>query len=479
MVSEQIAFVVVLCAALAPILASRGKGRVPLATVKIAIVGFWIGVPVAILLLASSCRVPLTTEPQPLDRPLEHKSDRYVGSETCRTCHADTYASWHASYHRTMTQLASPAAVIGDFDHAELKDGTGIYRLSRIGDEFWVDMPDPHWLRRTQAAELTKRLKSGALPPDLQPEWEAVQAGKQPSMALIKAAEDIALTIEINQEPPRLQRPIVMTTGSHHMQAYWYSQGLENSRELGLLPFVYLAAQQCWIPRNSAFLRPHERGFASETGRWNVTCLKCHTTHGQSRVASDIVDTRAAEFGIACEACHGPAEQHVEANLDPLRRYSHYLSDSSDPTIIQPQRLSHRLSSQVCGQCHAILDGYRAVTPQEELWSGSPFRPGDDLEQVARVIRGRQNKPGAHRESRKGRRVLHSILVRRHGACFRPRIQRPDRDALLPARRAVLFVVPSDAPARWRHAARERVGRRSAQSRHARERGLFAVPQAV
>src|SRR5262249_11941094 len=159
--------------------------------------------------------------------------------------------------------------------------------------------------------------------------------------------------------------PIVITTGSHHMQAYWYSQPLAGSRELGLLPFVYLAAEKRWIPRNSAFLRPHENSFASETGRWNALCNQCHTTHGQPRIGSDTIDTRVAEFGIACEACHGPGEAHVAANRDPLRRYGRHLSSTSDPTIVQPQRLTHRLSSQVCGQCHSILDGYQQITPHE------------------------------------------------------------------------------------------------------------------
>src|SRR5689334_15509324 len=32
----------------------------------------------------------------------------YVSSVNCRSCHPDQYASWHRSFHRTMTQLPSP-----------------------------------------------------------------------------------------------------------------------------------------------------------------------------------------------------------------------------------------------------------------------------------------------------------------------------------------------------------------------------------
>ena len=51
----------------------------------------------------------------------------------------------------------------------------------------------------------------------------------------------------------RIERPIVMTTGSHHMQVYWYSS---YSRVMGQLPIFYLRQEQMWVPRDAAFLRP-------------------------------------------------------------------------------------------------------------------------------------------------------------------------------------------------------------------------------
>src|SRR5689334_16565617 len=40
----------------------------------------------------------------------------FVSSASCRSCHPREYASWHASYHRRMTQPATPDAVKGTFD---------------------------------------------------------------------------------------------------------------------------------------------------------------------------------------------------------------------------------------------------------------------------------------------------------------------------------------------------------------------------
>ncbi len=41
-----------------------------------------------------------------------------------------------------MTQLATPEAVTGPFDGREVDVGGVRYRLSRRGDEFWVELRD-------------------------------------------------------------------------------------------------------------------------------------------------------------------------------------------------------------------------------------------------------------------------------------------------------------------------------------------------
>ena len=50
------------------------------------------------------------------------------------------------------------------------------------------------------------------------------------------------------------------------------------------------------------------------------------------------LDSRVAEIGIACEACHGPAEEHVARHRDPRERYRNHGSDGADPTITNPAR---------------------------------------------------------------------------------------------------------------------------------------------
>src|SRR5437867_2203139 len=45
--------------------------------------------------------------------PRANRPDGYVSSDKCQACHPSQYASWHATFHRTMTQVAAPENVIG------------------------------------------------------------------------------------------------------------------------------------------------------------------------------------------------------------------------------------------------------------------------------------------------------------------------------------------------------------------------------
>ena len=105
-------------------------------------------------------------------------------------------------------------------------------------------------------------------------------------------------------------------TGSHHMQVYWYYAG--RMRALGLVPLAYLIDDQRWIPREAAFLQPPVFHTDFNFGQWNLNCIRCHTTASHPGLGfgeegntgqPQKMDTQVTQFGIACEACHGPGKR--------------------------------------------------------------------------------------------------------------------------------------------------------------------------
>ena len=84
---------------------------------------------------------------------------------------------------------------------------------------------------------------------------------------------------------------------------------------------------------------PPETKEAYSIGAWNGACMDCHVTQGVSKfVEGNKWDTKVAEFGIACEACHSEGREHIAANRNPLRRWKLHLTRKRDATIANAQR---------------------------------------------------------------------------------------------------------------------------------------------
>ncbi|NND96915.1 MAG: C cytochrome precursor [Pirellulaceae bacterium] len=274
-------------------------------------------------------------------RPIEVHSHGFVGSDACKECHANNHASWDASYHSKMTQVAEPENVLGNFDNIRITHKDKQYFLGKTDEACVVNMPD---------------LTPGAAPGQ------------------------------------RLTAPIVMTTGSHHMQVYWFATG--KGRMTGMLPLVHLNETNEWIPRESAFLVSHPE-VSFETGRWNAACSNCHSTHRKTRQANTGKwDTHVGEFGISCEACHGPGEDHIGYHRDLSGPSIDSSADSdaepqiprkfeSDP-IANPENLSKVRSAQVCGQCHSLMD--HLVYDEDFQINGHKYRPGKDLLETHMIL---------------------------------------------------------------------------------------------
>jgi len=225
-----------------------------------------------------------------------------------------------------MTQVASPASLLADAG-AELSFAGKQYKLERKGDKFFVS-------RRS-----------------------------------------------LGESDYGAPRQVVLLTGSHSLQILWTETGV--GRTLAQFPFAYIIAEKIWAPVTQTFLMPPETQEAYSIGAWNGACMDCHVTQGVSTfVEGNKWDTKVAEFGIACEACHSEGQEHIAANRNPVRRWKLHLTKIADPTIANAARMRGPESALACGQCHSVW-AFNGMT-QKIDWNqhGGKFRPGkNDLVQ--------------------------------------------------------------------------------------------------
>lgn len=228
-----------------------------------------------------------------------------------------------------MTQTATPDSVVGDFDHGDVSYGGIHARLRRDQERYVIDFASDGGAKR----------------------WRA--------------------TIE-------------RTVGSHRIQQYLARDGDVYVR----LPLAWDLENQRFLHLNGAFLTPDPTRAPTHTSidradydrhvtRWNDNCVFCHNVAPNPGLRDDgRFATTTAELGVACEACHGPGEQHADLNRNPLRRYALHLSRWIDPTIANPAQMSAARSNEVCGRCH----GQRKTTDIDRvLREGDRFVPGTPL----------------------------------------------------------------------------------------------------
>ena len=259
----------------------------------------------------------------PSNRPIKDPIDDYVSADSCRSCHPGNHASWHASYHRTMTQVATPEAILADMDGLELTDQGVTYRVQKKGAKHFVS---------------TKKQT-------------------EPDSAYTEAKE------------------VVLLTGSHNLQICWLAT--TDGRTLEQFPFAYIVAEKMWAPMAQSFLVPPGPKQVYSKGDWNMACINCHVTQGRAgQVENGIFDSKVSDFGISCESCHSGGKEHIEINRNPLRRFGMHLTDGSDQTIANPAKMKGPEATLVCGQCHSI---WLFNNPQEQKVFGQEngkYRPG-------------------------------------------------------------------------------------------------------
>lgn len=180
-----------------------------------------------------------------------------VDEQQCQGCHQPQAKDWQGSHHQLAMQQATPATVPADFDNAAFQGEGETTRFFRRGDEFWVNTPGDD--------------------------------GK---------AMDFKVAYTFGIAP--LQQYLI-DVGDGRLQALGVAWDTEKNRWFHLYP-----------GQGVNFKNPLHWSKPSQNA--NFMCVECHTT-GYKRnfdAARNTFDSQWNSLGVGCQACHGPASNHVQ-----------------------------------------------------------------------------------------------------------------------------------------------------------------------
>jgi hypothetical protein len=132
----------------------------------------------------------------------------------------------------------------------------------------------------------------------------------------------------------------------------------------------------CWYPEKGGYwaLAPGFDTTHPQTRRYiSYECMFCHNAYpripqGHERPGADpVFETRLPE-GIDCQRCHGPGAAHVRAAQATGAKLAIIRA-----AIVNPARLSPKLQSDVCMQCHLLptSDPFPALIKRFNRWKTS------------------------------------------------------------------------------------------------------------
>ncbi len=180
-----------------------------------------------------------------------------VDEQQCQGCHSEQVKDWQGSHHQLAMQEANAETMLGDFNNVTFKAENETTRFSRKDGGFWVNTPGID--------------------------------GKNTDFK-------VAYTFGIAP----LQQYLI-EVGEGRLQALGVAWDTEKHRWFHLYP-----------GQGVNFKDPLHWSKPSQNA--NFMCVECHTT-GYKRnfdAAKNTFDSHWNSLGVGCQACHGPASNHLE-----------------------------------------------------------------------------------------------------------------------------------------------------------------------
>lgn len=185
----------------------------------------------------------------------------YVGAIQCASCHKEQYDLWRGSHHDLAMQLVDDATVLGNFDNAVFDYFGTVSRFFKKDEQFIVRTDGP----------------DGRL----------------------------------------ADYPVAYVFGFYPLQQYLIRFPKGHFQVLSIAWDARSKAQggQRWfhLYPDEHIEHGDELHWTGINHNWNYMCADCHSTNLQKnyKLATQSYQTNWSEIDVSCEACHGPASQHV------------------------------------------------------------------------------------------------------------------------------------------------------------------------
>jgi hypothetical protein len=239
---------------------------------------------------------PRTAAPQQVvsSRALHEARTDYVGDNSCRSCHASQFDSYHQTAHYLTSMAPSRDSILGKFT-------TGDNILKTANPNLFFRMDEEHGNGEGESF------------------FQTAVAGTPP------------------HTNSRSERFAVVVGSGEKGQTYLYW----SDDQLFQLPISYWT-RLGWV--NSPGYRD---GFANFDRQIIPRCLECHASYFESLPPpTNKYNTTSFSLGIGCEKCHGPGREHVE-------RETSKQSQSAALAILNPAHFSRDRQMDLCAWCHA------------------------------------------------------------------------------------------------------------------------------
>ncbi|VVM53991.1 tetratricopeptide repeat protein [Pseudomonas fluorescens] len=265
----------------------------------VAGIGWFLFSPASVPVKPAPVSAPVVAPAKP-QAVLASKPATMVDEQQCQGCHSEQVKDWQGSHHQLAMQAANAETMLGDFNNVVFKAENEITRFSRKVDAFWVNTP-----------------------------------GIDGKNADFKVAYTFGIA--------PLQQYLI-EVGEGRLQALGVAWDTEKNRWFHLYP-----------GQGVNFKNPLHWSKPSQNA--NFMCVECHTTGFKRNfdASSNTFNSQWNSLGVGCQACHGPASNHLEWT----QKKTDLIHQGFDVDL---KDKNATVEIETCARCHArrapLGDGY-------------------------------------------------------------------------------------------------------------------------